>query len=400
MLITCDRYPSPLQEGLVLRIYHYVRNLRERHEFDLLCFERTGQIRDATVEELFGVVTRVPYPEVATQGLFEKVWATLDPDELYVRSEDFRVAAKAAAAERRYDLIWDAGCNVLPNLTEVRSALPLLADQVDDAFLGIRRQLALGGSLRRRITLRKQLMLQRQFARRHIANASAVLFVSELDERSFLAACPGAPTVTIANGVDEVYFTPSGVEPAGFRGRPEVVFEGVMCFSPNVDAATYFVSEIFPLLKERIRDVHCSLVGRDPSPTVWALKGEDVEVTGFVEDVRPWLEGAHVFVCPMRSGAGIKNKILQAWAMGKAVVSTPEGAFGLPVEHGKNIMLCSSPAEFAEAAAILIREPSLRSALGAEARKTIESGYSWASKARELECLMERIVVQHRRASR
>lgn len=394
ILVTCDRYPSPRHEGLILRIFHYVRHLRSRHDFDLFCLERPGQRRDPEIEKFFGQVTCLPFPEHRPRKGLNRIWSAFDPEELYTRSDDIRQAINLMVEERKYDLVWDAGCNLLPNLSEARSTLPLLADQVDDAFLGLRRQLEITQGFRRKLWLRKQLWLQRIFARRYLADAEAVLFVSPLDEESFKNVCPNAKAITIANGVDETYFRPSPIPSQGFNGRPELVFEGVMCFPPNIDAAKYFVQSILPLLKKRNNDIHFSLVGRDPSPEVLALQSSDVEVTGFVDDVRPWLENAQIFVCPMRSGAGIKNKILQAWSMGKAVVSTPEGAFGLPAVHGKNILLSSSPEGFADAVEQLLLNPQLVSALGQAARNEIEENYSWTSKAKELENLMNNIVIQ------
>lgn len=395
ILVTCDRYPSPRHEGLILRIFHYVRHLRTRHEFDLFCIVRPDQTRDSEMEGLFGKVICVTFPGHKPQEGINRIRLAFDPEELYLHSDQIKQSISRMVANGKYDLVWDAGCNLLPNLTEVRSTLPLLADQVDDAFLGLRRQLEIAHGLRRKLWLRKQLFLQKIFAKRYLANAEAVLFVSPLDEQSFKKVCPEANTITIANGVDETYFRPSLATPQGFNGRPELVFEGVMCFPPNVDAAEHFVHSILPLLKKRISNIHFSLVGRDPSPEVLALRTNDVEVTGFVDDVRPWIENAQVFVCPMRSGAGIKNKILQAWAMGKAVVSTPEGAFGLPAENGKNILLCSSPENFANAVEHLLCAPQSAVTLGHEARKTIEESYSWASKAQELESLLTSIVAKH-----
>lgn len=392
ILITCDRYPSPRYEGLVLRIYHYVRHLSVRHQFDMVCFVQPGQERDPEVERLFGRLLTIPFPVRSPKSGLARLRGSFDPMALYPSSDEARSCIGTVIREGCYDIIWDAGCNMLMNLIEARKTIPILADQVDDIFLGLRRQIAISSGLRNRAWLYKQLHLQKIFGRRFLATAEAVLFVSSLDEKSFSSVFPEAATITIANGVDEVFFSPSSRTPAGFNGRPEVVFEGVMCFGPNVDAAQYLAREIFPLVRKEVPDAHLSLVGRDPAPEVQVLASDDVEVTGFVDDVRPWLENAHVFGCAMRSGAGIKNKILQAWAMGKAVVSTPEGAFGLSVEDGKNIILRSSPKLFSEAVVELMKDPDRRMSLGDEGRRTVEENYSWTAKALDLEALLERIV--------
>jgi polysaccharide biosynthesis protein PslH len=106
-----------------------------------------------------------------------------------------------------------------------------------------------------------------------------------------------------------------------------------------------------------------------------------------------------VFVCPMRLGAGIKNKILQAWAMGKAVVSTPEGLGGLEHEHGRNVLVAGNAESFAQAVVGLLRDHARVSELGAEGRSTIERLYTWKAKAVEFESLMERVVQKRRHAA-
>ncbi|MGA8033892.1 MAG: glycosyltransferase family 4 protein, partial [Casimicrobiaceae bacterium] len=115
-----------------------------------------------------------------------------------------------------------------------------------------------------------------------------------------------------------------------------------------------------------------------------------------VEDVRPYLARARVFVCPMRSGAGIKNKILQAWSMGKAIVSTTAGVGSLKTEEGRNILIRDTPEEFAAAVVDLLRDPARAARLGEAGRRTIEAHYTWAAKTGELETLMQQIVDQRR----
>ncbi len=393
ILVTCDRYPSPKSEGLVLRIYHYVKRLRGKHDFDLVCLDRTPHVHDAEVESLFGQVVRVPYAGRGPVSGWARVRAAFDIADLYPQSPDATAAIAQLMASQRYDLIWDAGANMMSSLSKARRQVPLLADQVDDTLLALQRQLALAEGAYRRLWLRKQLHLQRRFARRVLAPAPAVLFVSPLDEASFKRACPGARTVTIANGVDENFFRP-GLRTGPAPQRPELVFEGVMKFGPNVDAVQYFVKDILAHIRQQQPDVHFTVVGRDPVPEVQALASPHVEVTGFVDDVRPWLARAQVFVCPMRSGAGIKNKILQAWAMGLAVVSTSEGAHGLDARDGQNMLIRDTPQAFASAVLGLLADPATVQRLGVEGRRMVEQHYAWSSKAAELDALFSRVAAE------
>ena len=137
-----------------------------------------------------------------------------------------------------------------------------------------------------------------------------------------------------------------------------LVFEGNMMFGPNVDAARRLALEILPIVRAAIPAARLVLVGRDPAPEVRALAGESVEVTGTVDDVRPFLARGTVFACPMRLGSGIKNKILQAWAMARPVVATPASLGGLAAHDEDNLLVREDNLGFSEAVIELIRDPA------------------------------------------
>jgi glycosyltransferase involved in cell wall biosynthesis len=121
-----------------------------------------------------------------------------------------------------------------------------------------------------------------------------------------------------------------------------------------------------------------------------AARNDHVEVTGGVEDIRAYVRDASVYVVPLRIGGGTRLKIFEAMAMGKAVVATSVGAEGLPVEHGKDIILADDPAEFAEAVSALLANPAAREKLGKAGRSLVEENYSWASAAARLEIVLVR----------
>ncbi|MGS0754208.1 glycosyltransferase [Roseateles sp. GG27B] len=398
ILITGDRYPGQRHDGLTLRIVNYLKQLRETHQFDLLCVAPESAPRnpelDALIDEFIPVQADAIAP--AAFGVFARIKSAFDMNELYLQSSLIQQRINEQCRRKRYDLIWDAGCNMLLNLGDARQSIPILADQVDDAVLMLKRQLGIANKLYHRLWLAKQIMLQKQFARQHIANAAAVLFVSEADEASFRKFCPQAKTHTIANGVDLDFFTPiaAATSTQARPGRAQLVFEGVMSFGPNIDAARYFCADILPAIQRAEPNTHFTIVGRDPVPEVLALAGPQVDVTGFVTDIRPYLQSSAVFVCPMRMGAGIKNKILQAWAMGMAVVATPEGAMGLPAVDCENILLRSGPEDFAQATLELLRSPAARARLGSAGRACVEQHFSWQSKAAALDALMQQAAAQ------
>jgi glycosyltransferase involved in cell wall biosynthesis len=205
--------------------------------------------------------------------------------------------------------------------------------------------------------------------------------------------CPGKRVEVINNGVDEKFFSPQGVQ----IDLTNLVFEGSISFGPNKDGVLYFVKDILPKIRRKVPEVTLTIVGRNPPPEILSLACPSITVTGFVEDVRPYLERAAVFVCPLREGAGIKNKVLQAWSMGKAVVATTPSVGGLKVRNGENIIVSDDPSSFAEEVTKLLKDPAAAASIGKNAQNTINEHYTWEKKSKQLENLLFSIVTEAHR---
>ncbi len=200
-----------------------------------------------------------------------------------------------------------------------------------------------------------------------LGRAAINLYVSDVDARAYTRFFPSRTVAVVPNGVDIDYFAPSQTAP-----EPDlIVFEGNMNFPPNIDTAIRLVQDVLPRVQRSVPAARICLVGRDPASEVVALASARVEVTGTVDDVRPYLARAAVFACPMRLGSGIKNKILQAWAMARPVVATPESLGGLAASDGVNLLVRSSPEAFAGAIVQLLNDDRLSSELGQNGRETV-----------------------------
>ena len=383
VLLLCDRIPYPLQNGQNLRIFHYVRLLKNRHSFDLLCYG-DGAI-PAEVQPLFRSIEVFPRPSVPQRRGLARLKAAFDVSELMPSSPAVRRHLAKILPVRGYDLVWVSGWDMILNLPQP-AGVPVVADMVDDGVLEYRRELAAATTLKARLRQLKWLAMNWLFERRYFGPADEVVLVAEEDARVFGKVCPRTSVNAINNGVDAQYFAPLPAAPEPQR----IVFEGNVSFGPNVDAVQYFARDVLPLIREQVPQVQFQIVGKDPSPEVQALQSGHIEVTGFVDDIRPYLGAANVFVCPLRKGAGIKNKILQAWAMGKAVVASSVAVGGLRYRDGENIVIADGPADFAAAVVDLIRNPDKAARIGAAARATIEQHYTWEAKADELESVLAR----------
>lgn len=186
-------------------------------------------------------------------------------------------------------------------------------------------------------------------------------------------------------------------QPATVAETPNsLVFTGSMDWLPNEDGILYFADAIFPLIKQQCPEISLEVVGRKPSRKLQSLAEADrrIRLTGWVDDIRPFLARGSICVVPLRIGGGTRLKIFEAMAMGKAVVSTTVGAEGLPVESGANVILADAPKDFAESVISLLRDPNQRKRLGAAARTLVEEKYSWRSVAESFARTLQEVIAQ------
>lgn len=180
------------------------------------------------------------------------------------------------------------------------------------------------------------------------------------------------------NAVDIDYFSPKASSGSS-NTLPMLVFGGSLDVAMNQDAVNWFVTDIFPIIKQQIQDVQFMIVGKDPPPEIRNLtKQQGIVVTGTVPDVRDYYWQAGVFVVPLRTGGGTKLKTLEAMAMGLPVVSTSVGAQGLGVESGRHLIIADNARDFSASVITLMKEPQKAKSIGIEARRFVEQRYSWA----------------------
>jgi sugar transferase (PEP-CTERM/EpsH1 system associated) len=211
--------------------------------------------------------------------------------------------------------------------------------------------------------------------RRYLRLADRVLTVSETDRDAFASFLDLGKLTVVPTGVDVDYFQPIPVKEIA----NSLVFTGSMDWLPNEDAILYFVDAILPLIKRQCPEVSLEVVGRSPSRKLQALAEAEksVRLTGWVEDIRPFVARGAACIVPLRIGGGTRLKIFEAMAMSKAVISTSVGAEGLPVRSGENILLADTPNNFAESVISLLRNPNQRQRVGTAARALVQASYSW-----------------------
>jgi glycosyltransferase involved in cell wall biosynthesis len=203
---------------------------------------------------------------------------------------------------------------------------------------------------------------------------SAAVTVSTI-EADELRRTASLPVLVIPTGVDTQKIRPAP-EPGG---PPQLLFAGTLGYPPNAQGVTWFVERAWPEVRRKLPDARLDIAGRDPPPDVVALGGRDgITVIGPVPEMAPYFARAHAVVVPILTGAGMRVKIVDAMANGRAVVSTSLGWEGLPhVQPDRHLLVADQPPEFAAATVRLLREPALRGTLATAARELAERHYDW-----------------------
>jgi sugar transferase (PEP-CTERM/EpsH1 system associated) len=222
----------------------------------------------------------------------------------------------------------------------------------------------------------------RNYEKRICPFFNANLVVSELDRKRLEVISPDLNIYVVPNGVDISYFKSQN----SIVKRHSLIFTGSMDWYPNIDATEYFIRDIWPLLRKEVPDVIFTIAGRSPTNRIKKIASGDssINVTGYVEDIRPYIDESDIYICPIRDGGGTKLKILDAMSMKKAIVATSVAVEGLDVIHGRHILIADDPKTFVSEILHLLNNSDLKEKLGQNARQFVEKKYSWEIIGREM----------------
>jgi glycosyltransferase involved in cell wall biosynthesis len=266
----------------------------------------------------------------------------------------------------------------------------LVVDSHEIAYDLARQFAGSGGSLFRRLYAAANWRKLRREELGTYRGADGVYLCSAADERRLLEQVPGVHTAVIPNAADIEYYQPRPTDPPP-DGRT-VVYFGLLSTVPNVDGVIHFLQGIWPRIAAANPEARCEIIGGRPPPSLLALAGPRVQLTGFVSDLRPHLAAAAAVVVPLRLGGGTRLKIVEAMAMGKAIISTTLGAEGIEAVPGRDLLIEDQPAGFADAVNRLLADPDLAVRIGQAARRLAVERYAWSGAARALEVFYRGIL--------
>jgi glycosyltransferase involved in cell wall biosynthesis len=422
VLILTPQFPYPPHQGTTIRNYNLIAGLARRHEVHLLSFGDPQLCQDTPLSQVCRSVQVVPAPQRTTRQRLAGLFFSGLPDMAQrLPSTGFRAALDATLEREDPDVVQVEGIELAQYLLHVaerrgRQQRPRLifddhnaeyvlqqrACETDARQLWPRRKAGtemerpgapgtMGRGRRMAGAVYSFIQWRRlqDYERRACLAADRVVAVSDADAGALRALVPGLEPVVVPNGVDMDFYGAAIPPLTDGPGPCDLIFTGKMDFRPNVDATLWFAHNVLPLIRHEAPDVRFWIVGQNPHPRLASLPaGAAVELTGWVEDVRPYIAAAAAYVVPLRIGGGTRLKILEAMAMGKAMVSTTLGCEGFEVVDGQELLIADEPSEFAAAVLQLLRQPETRERLGRAARRFAGSRYDWRMIVPKLERLL------------
>lgn len=392
ILFLTHTFPYPPNDGMRSTCFQLIKHLSKNHQTFLLSFVESEEEKKY-IPKILQYCKRVEVvlhkiPRSPLQRMKNVLFGSTPFCVVQFYSKEFETRLKELIRDEGFDVVHFLSVNISGYLDSI-GKVPSLFFPHDSVSMQFCRNAEREPNLLRKMYLYSQTRKMEHFEKTMIPRFSRTVVVSDVDKRWIAEFLPGISLSVIPGGVDPDQFVPQDIE----ESTPSVIFRGVMNFIPNRDAALYFHSEIMPLILKEIPNLRYYIIGKEPPEEIRRIHDENhTFVLGLVEDLRPYMAKATVHVCPMRSGSGMKNKILEAWSMEKAIVATSLACDGIDVEHRKNLLVADTPESFAKSVIELIKNRKLRMELGRNGRELAKTRYTWAQSAALFEKVYEEMV--------
>lgn len=394
----------PVDKGGKIRTYNMLKELKRDHQITYLTLdEDASEDAVAAADEYCHELIRIPHAGRAkfTPGFYSDLLFNIPSELPYAiakyKSTEMRNRIKERLSRGDVDVLI---CDFLTPAVNLDFSFdcPAVLFQHNVEAMIWKRHYQVQKHVGKKIYLYAQWLKMRAFEKRLCRKFDAVIAVSAEDRDQMRADYSLDAIFDVATGVDTDFFKPKHVTK---RDPTNLVFTGSMDWLPNDDAIRYFTDEILPIVRRTVPNVSLTIVGRNPSPYLTELTKKDpfINVTGRVDDVRPYMEKAAAYVVPLRIGGGTRLKIYEAMAMEKPIVSTTVGAEGLPLQNGVELLLADNAESFAEAIVKLLKEPGFADRIGTRAACTVRERFGWQRVAKEFSQICENTLEQcHTRA--
>lgn len=375
--------PAPPTFGGALRVYHLLKHNYENHELTIAGFDggygMEGMIKEFPEADYSGIVVNKGKDYYKRVEQFKSLFSESSDWFRRSRSSDLREQLNRISSQKDFDIIlteFPALCQY-----EIESDAVRIMDAHNVEYDNLYRMYKVESDLLKKFFYKKEYQKFKVQEIHHAGLQDGLFTTSERDKGIFENHLPGKPIYVIPNGVDMDFFSPSDAvsEPHS------LVFTGMMGYVPNYDGILYFINQIMPIVKKKYPDLKLYVVGKNPPSSVREKASDNIVVTGFVDDVRPYVHRSSVYIVPLRSGGGTRLKVLEALAMKKPVVTTSIGCEGIDVVHDEHLKIADEPEIFAEQVIRLIEDRKEAGRLAESGYELVDRKYKWASIGQQME---------------
>lgn len=388
--------PYPSSHGTAIWIYNYLKNMSKYHQISLCCFidQEEKELVKSLEPYCFSIEAIELTPKPGLNKLLNLVFSLKPRIVNNYFSRQFLNKVNSLIKQNHYDIIhFNLSCWVgeYINHIEINDISKTILYEHDIIFettlQNVKKHLFSPRALIYYIDYLKikkyQLGIWKKF--------NKVITVNGADKRLIERFIPNLNISVIPNGVDTNFFKPVT---ENINKENILIFVGNYWHYPNEDAIIFFLKKIYKKIKSEIKDVKLLIIGRKATDKMKRLAALDssVEIKGYVPDIRPYLSKASVFTAPIKMGGGMRGKILEAMAMGVAVVSTPLGMEGIEAVDGIHAFIADNPDQFAHRTIELLQNKILRDKFSGEGRKLVENKYDWSIICANLEKVYEEIM--------
>ncbi|HIA10810.1 MAG TPA: glycosyltransferase [Flavobacteriales bacterium] len=382
ILIILSRVPFPLEKGDKLRAFNQIKQLSRNHEISLFAINDLGATsKHQAVNVLSKYCKRIEIVNLAwfqiMYNIFRSLLSGLPLQVGYFYSSAAARKLQSLIDEVKPDHIY---CQLVRTAEYVKHIkdIPKTIDYMDAFSKGVERRIPIASPLFKPI-LKRELKTLLKYEATVMNWFDNSLIISSQD-KEHLSFKDKERISIIPNGVDSTYFHPMILDK-----KYDILFCGNMAYSPNIETAEYLVKEILPKLLPLHPDIKVAIVGTDPTSQVRALKSKNVEITGWVEDMRTHYASARVFVAPMQTSIGMQNKLLEAMVMKIPCVTSSMANNAIGAVHEESILIGNDPDSYAEQISALLKDETKAASIAESGYNFVNSTYTWEHVTDKLE---------------
>jgi len=398
VLMLAPFYPLPIRSGGHTRLARLVQELASRHELHWMSLITPEE--DGAPPPLAGLASapvlvrarhnpdwRSKLAEASRPAEWRRTWSRgLDrlkgypPDAIQMNFPDLASRIREGLGQLPFDIVqieYTAMGRYLPLIRRVSPKARVFLDEIDISYIALRRRV----EVERDPAVRRWALKMERFEKRLWRECDGILTMSTVDARTVAESVGHGRVWPVPNGVDTAYFAFRERDP----GSRRLLFLGNLLHPPNSAGLRFFLQEVWPGIRRRNADLELDVIGEPGGFREGVPDPPGVVFHGVVEDVRPFLAAACLTVVPIVSGSGTRLKVLEAFAAGVPVISTPLGCEGIEIENGREVLLAESSADFIEGVLRMADHPEESAVLARRARQLVESRYTWSAIATELE---------------